>query len=532
MNTQGNQKRKGIDLFAALYLATAGFLFLSGAAPFIHGPLAALVEQKPWIHRMSLSFMALSALALFAFQDYRHQCSKVFCRNLPAFSSRRWTWIIFFALSMLWSASAILRHEVFHSGFDMAIFTQAVCNTVYGNFLYSSIKGGISLLGDHFSPLLGILALPYALWPNPQCLLVLQAVAAAACVFPIRALALEKLKNETWAILFIVAFAFYLPAVNAVRFDFHPEILVMPLQLWAFYFLIRNRLWWASFFIALCFLAKENAALAAAGLGLYTIAGRSKRFFGLFWVFFSVIFLWFVTHSVVPFFSGEPYAYLSGNFITWRDLGMGALLKHVVGKDSVFYLFKIFAPLGFLAFLSPQALLLVLPALVQNLAARNEMVLSIFHHYTAFLTPYVFAASICGAAKLPARRLSFYYLAAAVLWMAGVSEWYILQTYWNKWTPHLQRVHQDLKRVPAGAPVRTHEFFAAHLACRKELYIYENHHPREGGSAKAENAVYVVLDRMFLGDTAEQDFRNLGARGYETVFEDDGFRIFKKGNRS
>ena len=189
-------------------------------------------------------------------------------------------------------------------------------------------------------------------------------------------------------------------------------------------------------------------------------------------------------------------------------------------------------PLGFLAFLSPQALLLILPALAQNLIARNEMVLSIFHQYTAFLTPFVFAASICGAAKIPARRLSFYYLAAAVLWMAGVSELYVMQTYWNQWTPHVQKLHQDLARVPQDVSVRTHEFFAAHLACRKELHIYENHHPREGGSPAAQNAQYVVLDRMFLGDQAEQDFRELEGRGYTPAFEDEGFRIFKKENAS
>ncbi len=436
-------------------------------------------------------------------------------------------WAVFLVLSLVWSASSVSRYEAFLSGFDMAIFTQAICNTLHHAFLYSSIKGGICLLGDHFSPLLGLLALPYALWPDPKCLLILQAVAAAACVFPIRALALEKLKNETWAVLFVLAFALYLPAANAVRFDFHPEIMAMPLQLWSFYFLTRGRLRLSSVFIALCFLAKENAALPAAGLGLYVITDKSKRFFGLFWIFFSAFYLWFVTNKVVPFFSGEPYAYLHGNFFAWEQLGLDAFLKHLLSKDSAVYLVKIFGPLGFLAFLSPQAMLLVLPPLLQNLTARNPMVHSISHQYTAFLTPFVFAAAICGAEKIKMRRAGFYYLTTVILCMAGVSGVYGMQTAWTQRTEHVLKLPGLLKRVPKDASVRTHEFLAPHLACRRDLYIYENQHPREGASPPALQAEYVVLDEMFLGQTAAKAFDELKQRGYRQVFEDEGFRIFR-----
>ena len=78
--------------------------------------------------------------------------------------------------------------------FDLGIFAQAVWNTLQGDFLYSSLKGGICLLGDHVSPLLALTAPVYALWPDPRCLILLQVLVSATCIFFIGILAKEKLQ--------------------------------------------------------------------------------------------------------------------------------------------------------------------------------------------------------------------------------------------------------------------------------------------------------------------------------------------------
>ena len=157
-----------------LFIFFALFIFCTGGVPFIPLFLTPVIEQKPWIHRLFVLGISMFGFLIFMIQKRNW--------SLPA----RTCLILFFAAAAgLGSAAACLRHNSFESGFDMAIFVQAVWNTLKGNFLYSSIKGGICLLGDHFSPLLAILVLPYKLWSDPRLLLILQAVLAASSVFPL-----------------------------------------------------------------------------------------------------------------------------------------------------------------------------------------------------------------------------------------------------------------------------------------------------------------------------------------------------------
>lgn len=76
--------------------------------------------------------------------------------------------------------------------------------------------------------------------------------------------------------------------------------------------------------------------------------------------------------------------------------------------------------------------------------------------------------------------------------------------------------------------VRTHEFFAPHLATRKELYIYENTYSREGGSEEAQNAKCVILDRNFLREPENLVLDRLLKRGYAIQHEHDGFYVLTK----
>lgn len=60
-----------------------------------------------------------------------------------------------------------VRHFSFQTGKDLALFAQAYWNTLQGDFLFSSIQGGIVLWGEHFNPIV-LAVLPfYWLWPSP-----------------------------------------------------------------------------------------------------------------------------------------------------------------------------------------------------------------------------------------------------------------------------------------------------------------------------------------------------------------------------
>ena len=88
--------------------------------------------------------------------------------------------------AMLYSALALYRYSHFvWSSWDLGIFTQVVSSYAHLEAPTVPIRGvGFNALGDHFSPALAVLAVPYALVPDPATLLVAQALLLAWSIFP------------------------------------------------------------------------------------------------------------------------------------------------------------------------------------------------------------------------------------------------------------------------------------------------------------------------------------------------------------
>ncbi len=512
-----------------LYAAFSILIFLTAGTFTFSDEVREILRQKPWLHRTAIMFITLSALTWYALRTRwtAVQPSRIlkFIASLPL-NPRQWTFFLFFMAFLVWTASAWARFEVFHTSFDMAIFAQAVWNSAQGDWFYSSIKGGINLLGDHFSPVLALLVLPYRIYPDPRTLLTIQSLAAAAAIFPVHAIAARVLNDPRKALVFVIGYILYLPAVNAVRFDFHPEVLAIPAILGAFYYLMTRRLVLASLLLLFCLTTKESAAVAIFGLGFYAFFFMQEMLFGFGWMVLSAVYF-FAVIKLMPFMFGQDYFYLSANFLAWHDLGSAALARHLLQPSTAAYFIKVFAPLGFLSFLSPAAIL-TLPMLAQNLVARNEMTRSIFFQYTAYLTPFVFISAIYGSRKIFAHRAGALYLTACILLTAGVSELHVIREHLQKRQPRYAAWKDYLRSFPSGLSVRTHEHLATHLANRRELYIYENQHPKEGASYKALHTDRVILRDDWLGDKPAETLLQLEKTGYKLVHESQGLRTYAK----
>jgi uncharacterized membrane protein len=93
---------------------------------------------------------------------------------------------------------ALLRHRSFHSfGFDLGLFDQVFWNTTQGRFFESTISSADphphSYLGDHWSPVFGLLAPFYSAYPHPETLVVIQTLFIGLGAIPIYLLARLKL---------------------------------------------------------------------------------------------------------------------------------------------------------------------------------------------------------------------------------------------------------------------------------------------------------------------------------------------------
>ena len=517
-----------------LYLLFSSWVYFTGGGSFIRGAADELIQEKPWIHRALVA--GISGIAYFWFllrSELGKQKSvkesvviRIFKKIPLTFS--QWLWILFFSAGVLWSFSSCMRHQVFHSSFDLAIFVQAVWNTAQGKLLYSSIKGGVCLLADHFSPLLILFSLPYRFIPNPELLLIFQAFAAASAVFPIAHLARQHLKASYWSLIFAICYVLYLPVRNSVRFDFHPEVLVIPLWIWAFSLLREGKTIWSSICLLLALSAKENAALLTFAFGCYGLFFQRKKKFGLFWIVFSTLYFLSIVHWIIPTMFHQPYFYLKGNFAVWRREGLTALLSHLLSRESLLYGVKIFCPLGFLSFLDGPALILTFPMLLQNLTARNEAVRSIFFQYTAFLTPAVFISAIMGLKRLERFRWPVHYLLLLSILSSGISEVYVYHMYAGKKSGRIHQLQEIMKAIPESASVRTQEFLAPHLANRREIYIFENENALEGGSAKAMNPDYLLLDKKMLGVHSDFILSSWAERNYQVELDQNEYVILKR----
>ncbi|OGW79508.1 MAG: hypothetical protein A3G33_06845 [Omnitrophica bacterium RIFCSPLOWO2_12_FULL_44_17] len=520
------------------------YIVLTGATHLLSPVILELFHNKPKIHRLFLSILTSSLLLVFGCLETSGRLDNRFILVRIAkkirLSEITWVGLIYVITSCVFAYSSYIRHHVFKSSFDFAIFSQAVWNTWHGHFLYSSIKGGICLLGDHISPILALLAPLYGLWNDSAVLLLFQAVVSASAIFPIYFIAKEVLSDRKLPIVFVICYALYLPVRNAVRFDFHPELLGEPMMLWAFYFILKNKLITTSIFLAAILTTKEIACAPVAMIGLYCWWFRKNRLFGIAWFIIAMTVFLIDIKMVAPYFSGSDYFYL-GNYSTWKETGLKAFLSYMLQPSTFTYLKKIFLPLGFFSFFSPSTFLLTLPILTQNLSAAGPLSRSIFFQYTTYLTSFVFISAIYGfrnstnwafnllkGSKHKIIKMEIYWLLSWSLLLTGVSEYHVIREYQKQDNAHLEYIRQYLKTIPSSISVRTHEFFAPHSYNRKELHIFENNHPREGGAEKALNSECVVLDRTLLGPSADDKIESLIAAKYIVYHEHDGFYDFRR----
>src|SRR5262245_8170175 len=158
------------------------------------------------------------------------------------------------------------------ASWDLGIFTEYVKQLAHLHAPVVAIRGaGFNLLGDHFHPIVGLLAPFCRAFPAPQTLLVAQALLTAASVIPVCRAAQELL--GTWASRGIgLAYAFSWGLQQMVNFDFHEIAFAVPLLAFSLSALVRRRLRPAVLWALPLVFVKEDQGFTVAAIGL-VIAG-------------------------------------------------------------------------------------------------------------------------------------------------------------------------------------------------------------------------------------------------------------------
>lgn len=291
---------------------------------------------------------------------------------------------------IVYSVFSWLQWQSFTIGlWDLGTFTQLA--KAYADFRppIVSIKGdGYNLLGDHFHPLLVLLAPVYRLFPSAYTLLVVQNVLLAASVVVVAHLAIKRLGKFTAACL---AFGYALSwgLQSALDSQSHEIAFAVPLLALALYALLKEK--WRSAWVwaALLLFVKEDLGLMVFVIGL-VMAWRARTATGLWRSVWGVGWFELTTKVVLPAMNpGSEWAYQSQLNIA----GLPSDPASLFNPDKVTTILVLIATTAGLCLFSPLTLI-VLPTLAWRFASDLPVYWGQEWQYSAVLMPVVFCAAI------------------------------------------------------------------------------------------------------------------------------------------
>jgi uncharacterized membrane protein len=456
----------------------------------------------------------------------------------------------------------ILHHRnVYTHSFDLGLESNALWNIVHGGpFLKSSPFSGPegSLVGYHAIFFAYALAPLYALHPDPQTLLAIQAALAGAAALPLFLWGRAHL-GEPAAAVVAVCYLLYPGLHGANLYDFHyPTIapFFLWLTLWA---LDTRRDLVAAAGVLCCLLLREDVAASLAVLGLYfLLSGRRPRAGALVAATSTTYFL-VIKFLVMPAAQPDPsFLYAWAGLLPAGERSFSGVLKTVVGNPvytagtlltlpKLIYVLQLLVPLAFLPLRRPIGLLFLLPGLFFTLLSTGyPPFVQISFQYTAHWTGFLFPAlvlALCrpergpcpGALSDRAFRTAIVALLAGTL-VASHQYGAVLQRHtaragfeaFHFGTTDLDRQRRGelrdlVARVPPLAKVAASESVVPHVASRPDAYtlrlgVYDAEYLLfsrvPAGAGEVEQAVAALRERGF-GVMASGAHYVLARRGHD-----------------
>lgn len=448
--------------------------------------------------------------------------------------------------AVAYSTYSILRHVHYASaGNDLGIFDQAIWHYSRFEAPASSVRGVSNLLGDHFHPILVVLAPLYWLWSDPRTLLIAQGILVAASIVPVFLFARPRLGTRG-AHLFAGAYALYWALHAGVAFDFH-EVAFAPLLV-ALVLLFVDQRRWTAYWVAsgLLLLVKEDLSLFMVFVGLYVaVLGHRRR--GAITVMVGVAYFVLATKVFIPAFAGGArYQYWS-----YRQLGpdlphallnvarsptllLNTLFDHPEKMRTVALLLAPF--LGLIVY--SRLAIAAVPLLAERMLSSIPALWQADFHYSLAIAPIIAMGAADGLPNLlrilgttGVRRAAVIVPAVALLLNAGVAARYPLASLGHPSFYTRSAVDQATDRalglIPPHASVAAQNVFVPHLSHRTAIYEF---------SAAAPSTDYIVVDLsrpdrdVFPSNSFTEFERAIATRrgAYRTVFDEQGVVVLRR----
>ncbi|MFA0742084.1 MAG: hypothetical protein DFNUSKGM_002204 [Candidatus Fervidibacter sacchari] len=406
-----------------------------------------------------------------------------------------------FVVYFLWLQ--IRRYEQLGAyAFDLGIFQQAVWLMAHGEAPFVTVRG-MNILGDHFTPILYLVAIPYRFWAHPFWLFLAQTVALAAGALPLYRLALRHIQKDWLAAIIAIGYLLHPALFTMLLFDFHPVLLSIPFVLWAMDAADEGRpkvFAIAAIFALAC---KEEVSLVFLMLSAYAAIVRKQK-----WAWWGIVgsVCWIaIVLKLMPFLAGVEHSAYLALYSRWGETPLGIVwgiltrpfeaLRELVlcqghaTAPGVYPLLLLF-PFAFFPLLAPDLLLFGLPNYA--LIALNERVTfrELGYQYASTILPWLVFASVMSwkrlmqvGSELPTSLQRRWHFLLTLTWCICVAF-----SAYRYGPPVIQRFMSDIlppkeakaivdflnRHIPPDASVTAPTSLVPPLAHRKRIYMFPN----------------------------------------------------------
>lgn len=382
-------------------------------------------------------------------------------------------------LTALYSTLAVRRQiTVQTGGYDLGIFEQAIRNYAALRPPIAVLKGqGFNLLGDHFHPILVMLAPFYAVFPTPITLLVAQAFLFALAAWPLVNWARRSLGTPA-AVAVGIIYGLSFGIASAVGFDFHEIAFAVPMLAFSLSALGQGRLGRAAAWAFPLVLVKEDLGVTAVAVIGVLIAWQGARRLGIVTAIIGS------TATVIEMAVLLPWVNATGNYDYWSKFSGGRPFFDVIAtlpELKLSTLLFTIAITGFVALFSPLALVAV-PTLLWRFVSDDPNYWGTGYHYSAVLMPILVAAMVDALVRWRARggwragwgirsALTVALAVTVALIPGHALAQFFTPTLWQP-NPRISAIDEALARIPEGATVSASDDIVPQLTSRTTATLF------------------------------------------------------------
>lgn len=451
---------------------------------------------------------------------------------------------------------SVVRHHLFQSGgYDLGIFDQSIYLISRGEVPFSTIRG-IHILGDHAAFILYPISFLYRIVPSVYWLFGIQSLALTLGALAVYHLALQAEIDPGKAKTIAAAYLLYPAIFNANLFDFHPEVLAVPLFLATILCIRSANLWGFLLCLSGILGCKAVLSLNVVALGVWLLLFESRRIQKRWqqryqvagWVAIALGSAWFgiATFWVIPHFSGsEPaaishYSYLGSSV---SEIIQNLVLKPtlVLGKffslDTLFYGFLLIIPVAWgLSWRHWDPWIPALPTLGLNILSSNPAYRDLVHQYALPVVPFLFLA-IIERMKTPCFQARFAKKAAltwSLLAFLALGKYTFFGSIYLQSLDTWQATREALAQITTqGGVLTTHEI-CPHLTHRRVIYFTDESRFKGSPPDQWDPFDYVLLNSRHPGWRSSLEFSHALIRAlqkeasFRLLYHRDGVYLFSR----